>query len=157
MVESLWSRSGLIWTVPAKRLGYKHLFDQVLTSNSCSCEHAFVTIALSLGSTSPSVARRRLVLAVLTGVALLVMIGLRTAAVALLGSGPLSPPGQVHRVELGRVTPVSQAVYIVQPGDTLWRIARTVQPTGDVRPLVDRLAARQHGEVLRPGERVALP
>ena len=29
--------------------------------------------------------------------------------------------------------------YTVQPGDTLWSIARSLQPEGDVRPLVHGL------------------
>ena len=32
-------------------------------------------------------------------------------------------------------------VVVGAPGDTYWSIARRLQPTGDVRPLVDRLAA----------------
>ena len=36
-------------------------------------------------------------------------------------------------------------VVIVKPGDTLWSIARKMQPTGDVRPLVDRIATLNNG------------
>lgn len=52
---------------------------------------------------------------------------------------------------------VSRVIYIVQPGDTLWTIARSLQPDGEVRPLVDRLAAqRSSGSPLLPGERLAV-
>lgn len=52
---------------------------------------------------------------------------------------------------------VARASHVVQPGDTLWSIARSLQPTGDVRPLVDRLATARRGAPLRVGERVDLP
>lgn len=53
--------------------------------------------------------------------------------------------------------PVARATYVVQPGDTLWRIARSVQPSGDVRPLVQQLADQRGGAALRAGERLVLP
>jgi nucleoid-associated protein YgaU len=52
---------------------------------------------------------------------------------------------------------VSQRVHVVTPGDTLWTIARSVQPTGDVRPLVQQLAAVRHGAPLQTGERIVVP
>jgi hypothetical protein len=48
-------------------------------------------------------------------------------------------------------------VWVVRPGDSLWSIAATVQPHGDIRPLVDRLVFETHGSPLFPGERIALP
>jgi LysM repeat protein len=57
----------------------------------------------------------------------------------------------------GQPVPVARAVYVVQPGDTLWRIARTIRPEGDVRPVVDHLARSLHGAPLRPGTRIVLP
>jgi hypothetical protein len=45
---------------------------------------------------------------------------------------------------------------VVQPGDSAWSIARRLQPTGDIRPLVDRLVERTGGGVLRAGERLDL-
>ena len=47
--------------------------------------------------------------------------------------------------------------YVARPGDTLWTIAREIQPQGDVRPLVDALAAQLHGTPLEPGDVVAWP
>ena len=49
------------------------------------------------------------------------------------------------------------AVYVVQPGDTFWEIARRLDPTGDPRPLVARLVAAHGSPVLVPGQRLALP
>ena len=48
-------------------------------------------------------------------------------------------------------------VVIVKPGDTLWSIARKMQPTGDVRPLVDRIATLNNGYGLTAGQALLLP
>jgi nucleoid-associated protein YgaU len=121
--------------------------------------------------------RRIAALAVVVVGLLLLFLGARLAgswALGVLGGGPLtaseaglsaaatvqspvagsSPsPAQVHL----RVEPVSQATYIVAPGDTLWSIARRLQPTGDVRPLVYALAASRHGRPLQAGEPIVMP
>jgi len=47
--------------------------------------------------------------------------------------------------------------YVVQPGDTLWSIARRLQPEGDVRPLVDRLVDLNGGTDLAVGQRLPIP
>ena len=47
--------------------------------------------------------------------------------------------------------------HVVQPGETLWTIARALQPRGDVRPLVDRLAKAHGGAALQVGDRIPLP
>ena len=66
---------------------------------------------------------------------------------AVLGGAPASVPG--HRV--GPVT------YVVQPGDTLWAIARRLQPDGDVRPLVGALSDTNGGGELQVGQRLTIP
>lgn len=48
-------------------------------------------------------------------------------------------------------------IVVVQPGDTLWSIARRIDPSGDVRPLVDRLVAANGGTVLQPGQELIVP
>lgn len=68
-----------------------------------------------------------------------------------VGGGPLSAPRPAPQVL------VSERVHVVQPGDTLWTIARSLQPDGDVRRLVHRLATQRHGAALQVGERIALP
>lgn len=55
------------------------------------------------------------------------------------------------------VLPIAQREYIVQPGDTLWKIARALQPDGDVRPLVYELGKARGGAPLRVGERITMP
>lgn len=65
--------------------------------------------------------------------------------------GPLTTP---------RPAAVSQGAVVtrtVQPGDTLWSIARSVQPSGDVRPLVDRLISSRAGRPLQVGEEITVP
>jgi nucleoid-associated protein YgaU len=73
--------------------------------------------------------------------------------VGWLGSGPLAAPEPVPT----RPVPVAAVQYIIQPGDTLWAIARSVQPNGEIRPLVDRLSAATHRRPLQVGERIAVP
>jgi hypothetical protein len=46
---------------------------------------------------------------------------------------------------------------VVQHGDTLWSIARSLQPVGDVRPLVDALERRNGGSQLDIGQVLVLP
>jgi nucleoid-associated protein YgaU len=45
----------------------------------------------------------------------------------------------------------------VAAGDTLWSIARRLQPTGEVRPLVDELVALNGTSPLQPGAQVVVP
>ncbi|MDP9402418.1 MAG: LysM peptidoglycan-binding domain-containing protein [Actinomycetota bacterium] len=55
------------------------------------------------------------------------------------------------------VVPVASTSYVVQPGDTLWSVARRLRPKGDVRPLVDHLGRQTGGRPLRAGQRIPLP
>lgn len=45
---------------------------------------------------------------------------------------------------------------MVRPGDTMWSIARDLQPTGDIRPMVDRLVAAHGSSAIAPGDRIAI-
>jgi nucleoid-associated protein YgaU len=71
------------------------------------------------------------------------------------GDGPLTVAGR----PVSTVEPmlVSRTRTIVQPGDTLWSIARRVQRTGDIRPLVDAMASSRHGRALQVGETIEVP
>jgi hypothetical protein len=89
--------------------------------------------------------RRRVV--VLVGLVLFVLAA--RAALGVLGGGPLAAPG----APAGRS---AAAAYVVQSGDTWWSIARHIQPSGDLRALVDHLAAGHRGAALQPGERLIL-
>jgi LysM repeat protein len=74
---------------------------------------------------------------------------------------PLLLPGGDPLVVPGRATPAAAAggmrVYVVQPGDTLWSIARQLHPQDDPRPVVDQLASQIHGGSLQVGQRLVLP
>ena len=65
--------------------------------------------------------RRRLVVLV----AVLLFVVAARAALGALGGGPLAAP----ETPAGRGG--AAAVYVVQPGDTYWSIARHLQPTQD--------------------------
>ena len=114
------------------------------------------------GNEKPSQAtfRRRRAIAALLAALLTTLVvlgaleflGAARATVAGFGGGPLTA-SEPAALEL---QPVRRTTYIVQPGDTLWTIARRLQPTGDIRPLVDHLASARDGAPLRAGERVVL-
>lgn len=110
-------------------------------------ERALEVSAVGMASTYR---RRRLVAAAL-------VVGVLLAARVLLaglGGGPLTvsePPASTPMPSL-----IGHLTYVVQPGDTLWSIARSIEPEGDVRPVVDRLAAQLDGRPLRVGARLAL-
>jgi len=98
--------------------------------------------------------RRRAVV----GLVVVVLLG-AGAALGVPGGVPLTPSGRAPAaggVPADAVS-VAEASYVVRPGDTLWHIARALQPEGDVRPLVQRLAAAHGGAPLSAGERLALP
>ncbi len=50
-----------------------------------------------------------------------------------------------------------EAIYVVQPGDTLWSIASRFDHGGDPRPLAEALARETGSAVVVPGERIAIP
>ena len=94
--------------------------------------------------------RRRLAVAVL---AALVLLGARTALGQPEGGSPATPGPAPSGPGVG----AGAHVHVVEPGDTLWSVARSLQPRGDVRPMVDRLAEARRGAPLRPGERLVVP
>lgn len=101
--------------------------------------------------------RRRLVAAV----ALLGLLVAGNWVLGALGGGSLTASGagtpSVATARTLDLEPVSARSHVVAPGDTLWSIARRLQPEGDVRPVVDALAAARGGRPLQVGERIVLP
>ena len=93
--------------------------------------------------------RRRVVAVVLVAALAVVLVLAVRAGMATLGGVPASAPE-------GNITGPPARVVVVQPGDTVWTIARAVQPDGDVRPLVDALLA-DHPAPLQPGDRLLVP
>jgi LysM repeat protein len=49
------------------------------------------------------------------------------------------------------------AVHVVQPGETYWSIATSLDGPGPLVARVDELVAANGGEVLQPGDRLQLP
>ncbi len=85
--------------------------------------------------------------------ALVVATGLAFVAWLALGAlgGVLTAP-----VRSAPLPSESSTVVEVGPGDSLWSIARRLQPEGDLRPVVDRLAAVNGGTVVHPGDRLVV-
>jgi nucleoid-associated protein YgaU len=96
--------------------------------------------------------RRRLVVGALALVVLLLAsAGLRSAAGAL----GIVPASGSERAPASNVSPAR--TYVVQPGDTVWKIARRLQPQGEVRPLVDRIVKANGGASVQIGDRLEVP
>jgi hypothetical protein len=95
--------------------------------------------------------RRRIVVAVaLVAVATCTAFAGRSALEALRPAVPGAGPAPALRSGASAGGPV----VIVRQGDTLWSIARSVAPGGDIRAAVDRLAAAHGTGPLQVGERL---
>ena len=97
--------------------------------------------------------RRRRIGVVLAAVTLVVL-----GYLAVLGLGVVlaGPAGGAASASAGPAAALAHGsrYYVVQPGDTLWSIARSLHPSGDLRPVVDSLESRAGGATLVPGQRV---
>jgi hypothetical protein len=106
--------------------------------------------------------RRRLVVLAMLATLLVVTVATAGRVAAFVGdvgaptaglpavATPAPAPGSPAAGPATR--PGAGAVYVVQPGDTVWSVARRLQPKGDLRGLVDRIVARNGGAALRPGQ-----
>ena len=114
--------------------------------------------AVRVAPTVRTLRRRRLMvlLAAVTAALLLVLAASRAAAT--FRDVPASVPERRPAPALStQVEAVTSGAYVVQPGDTLWSIARRMQPEGDIRPLVDDLVHENGGTDLAVGQRLAVP
>ncbi|HLH28815.1 MAG TPA: LysM peptidoglycan-binding domain-containing protein [Acidimicrobiales bacterium] len=98
--------------------------------------------------TSAAVRRKR------TTAGLVASAGLLLAALALPLGGA---GGSSHASGSAPAGARPGAAYVVRPGDTLWTIAERVEPNGDPRPLVARMAAELGSDSVVPGEQVVVP
>jgi Tfp pilus assembly protein FimV len=53
--------------------------------------------------------------------------------------------------------PASLTVHVVQPGESLWTIARAVRPHGDLSHLVDAMIRANGGSTIQVGQELAIP
>lgn len=100
---------------------------------------------------SAAVRRRRAVITLVVLAALGILLGAGSLAGA--GQAPSPSPGSATQIE---TRSVAAATHVVQPGDTLWSLARRIQPEGDIRPLVARLRAAHGPGPLLPGQPLRL-
>lgn len=100
---------------------------------------------LTLVPPTPVVRRRHVVAAVLLVLMVVLASLVFSRVAAMFGGAPASAPEH------------SVGTYVVQPGDTLWGIARSAQPEGDVRSLVSRLVQLNGGPELTVGQHLAIP
>ena len=103
----------------------------------------------AVGGRRAVVRRRRIVLATLSA-GMLVALALPWGGA---GRPPLATPGPV----LAGATVSPHAIYVVQPGDTMWSIAERLAPGGDPRPVVAELESQMGSDTLQPGQRLRLP
>ena len=94
--------------------------------------------------------RRRLVAGLLAEV---LLTGLVVGSRALLA--PLAEPAVAGPA--ATAADPGDASVVGAPGDTYWSIARCIQPTGEVRPLVDVLVRANGACPIQPGDTVVVP
>jgi Tfp pilus assembly protein FimV len=85
------------------------------------------------------------------------MIRARVLAIVLVVAAFLLVAPGLARGD-GPERPARQVAYVVEPGDTLWSIARRVAPGHDPRPVVDALVEANdlHGG-LQAGQELSVP
>ena len=99
-----------------------------------------------------AVYRRRRVAAAAVAAAVVTLV-FAVARPDSVPSGEANPWRSVGETSLPAELP---GVYVVQPGDTLWDIARTLAPGADPRAVVHELAAAVGGAALEPGQRIVI-
>jgi len=105
-----------------------------------------------VGRPSAAVYRRRRIGVALAAVTVVAVGYLAVLGVGVLLAGPAA--GSPTSAASGPALTHADRTYVVQPGDTLWSIARSLHPSGDVRPVVDALESRAGGAALVPGQRL---
>jgi nucleoid-associated protein YgaU len=141
-------------TVAARQAGIKHQFDlvdvvdseQVFGQDGDMIEQVFPTVdEAARGETGRMrLTRRGRVLVRVLAIAFVVAVFLLVAPGLAKGDGPDRPAPRV--------------TYVVEPGDTLWSIARRVAPGHDPRPVVDGLIeANDVRGGLQAGEELLIP
>lgn len=124
-----------------------------------------LTLVRGGGPADAEVYRNRRAAALVLMVLMVIAFGLAVrVGVAVLGGDPASAPGlrpAIASVDapgtFGGQVLMPGGVYVVQHGDTLWALARALQPEGDVSGLVHRLVRLNGGAELAVGDHLVLP
>lgn len=90
-------------------------------------------------------------------VAMVLALAIGNGALAGLAPGPSGASASASASASATASAAPAAQVTVRAGDTLWSIARRIQPTGDVRPLVDQLVASYGSAALQPGQMLDVP
>lgn len=88
------------------------------------------------------------------------LVAVAALALALvIGRSGRVPPGEANPWPStdGPSLPAElPGVYVVQPGDTLWDLARSLAPDEDPRAVVHELAEAAGGVALEPGQQIVI-
>jgi Tfp pilus assembly protein FimV len=129
-----------------------------------STQHLGATVALTRNDAcarpAPTVAtyrRRRLAALLAAAAAAVLLVAAANRAAATFRDVPASVSERRPVPEAAAAARSRGAGYLVQSGDTLWSIARRLQPRGDVRPLVDALVRLNGGAALEVGQHIVVP
>ena len=94
--------------------------------------------------------RRAVAAAIAVAVVTLALVVGRPDRVPVGEANPWPSTGAVS------LSPELPGVYVVQPGDTLWNIARALAPDRDPRVLVHELSGTAGGAALEPGQTIVI-
>ena len=141
------------WPKPVTRstsVAHEHEWDSVDQAQVATITELFPHQDRSVAHRSTAVRRRRLLLGgIIVAILLALALPLRSLG-AVTTSGVATPGGSP--AGLGDGTP-----YVVQPGDTLASIARSINPSADQAKLISELHSEVGSSVVVPGEHVILP
>lgn len=105
----------------------------------------------------PAVYRRRRIGVLMSVLVVAAVVWLAVIGAASVAQGPMAAgPTAMQAASGATASPAPVRSYVVKPGDTLWTVARHLQPSGDVRHLVDALAERNGGASLQVGQSLQL-
>lgn len=88
--------------------------------------------------------------------AMFLAVAVGRGAFAALAPAPVQSAAAAPAATAG-VGHLATRTVVVRPGDSMWSIARRVQPTGEIRGLVDELVSLHGSATIVPGQRIVIP